>query len=206
MTVTRHPLSDPTSRTARGRRAGWSLGLAVLFCAGWALAANVRYQASHLTTKSPEHVWSVLSAYDQTCDSGCKYQRPNLTVVKKLGYGQSSSKYYTWSHVEHPIKDVKYFTEVKIDKKPGGHFVSVNRQLDHDDKELVKRLEDKTGLPHSPGFDGGGTTTITEAVGDKTKVTQIVTVHATGIAGLWEGRIRKSIKESVDATFANIER
>jgi hypothetical protein len=185
---------------------GVSLALAVLLCAGWALAASVRYEASHTTAKSPGAVWAVISAYAQTCDSGCKYKRPNLVVVKKIGYGASSSKYYTWSHVKHPLKDVKYFTEVKIDKKASGHFVSVNRQLDEGDEELVDKLEEKTGLPHAPGFDGGGTTTVTEAVGDKTKITQVVTVHAGGIAGLWEGRIRKNIQESVEATFANIER
>lgn len=189
---------------ARIRQMG--AGLALLLLAGTAAAGDVRYTASHTTAKSPEAVLEVLSAYSKTCDKGCKYSRPNLVVVRKVSHQSTTSKYYTWTHLSNTLKDVKYFTEVKIEKKEDGHFVLRNRQLDKSDKSLIASLEDKTGLPHSPAFDGGVTVTVTESVGTKTKVTQNVTVVAGTLASLWEGRIRDGMKESVDATFQNIER
>lgn len=197
----RHP--RPSSGSLR--RAA-SLALATLLWTGWALAADVHYSDAHTTERSPEHVWKVMSAYDQTCDTGCKYGRPNLVRVKKLAHGSSSKKYYTWTHVKHPLGDAKFFSEVKVSQKPDGHFEMNNRQLDSSDESVIATLKSKTGLEHSPAFDAGDTRTLTETVVGKTKVTQHVTVTASGMLALWEGRIKKNIKESVDATFENIER
>lgn len=201
------PKSPSRAGLARKSRSdqGW-IGLALFLLAGSAVASDVSYAASHTTEKSPAAVLEVLSAYDKTCDKGCKYSRPNLVVVKKVAHQSTASRYYTWTHLSNTIKDVKYFTEVKIEKKAGGHFVLNNRQLDKSDKTLIASLESKTGLSHSPAFDGGATITVTETVGDKTKVTQNVTVIAGTLASIWGGRIRDGMKESVDATFKNIER
>jgi hypothetical protein len=188
-------------RTLRAR-----LGASIFLVAAAALGADLHYEASHTTAKSPEQVWSVLSAYDQTCDKGCKYSRPNLLVTKKLAFQQTATKYYTWSHLTHTIKDTKYFSEVTFEKKAQGHFVTSNRQLDSRDTELIKKLEDKTGLKHVPSFDSGNTRTVTVAVGDKTKVTQTVDIVVSGVLDLWVGTVRKNIALSVKTTFDNIER
>lgn len=146
-----------------------------------------------------------MTDYANTCDKGCKYSRPNLVAVKKLNYKSTSNRWYTWSHISNTLKDVKFFTEVSLQRGADGQFVANNRQLDESDASLIKALEAKTGLSHSPAFDAGNTRTTTSKTKDgKTKVAQVVTLRASGMVAMWPGKIREGIRESVATTFKNI--
>lgn len=197
------PLPSSVSRRA-GRVVGVGVGLLLASAIAW--AATFQHSAQLVTQKSPEHVWKVLTAYDETCDSGCKYSRPNLVQVKKLNHDATATRWYTWSHAASTLKDAKYFTEVVLKRQSDGHFTTINRQLDGDDKALIEVLENKTGLKHSPLFDGGATKTVTKSRGAKTVVSQVVTLETGAIVGLWAGRIRDEMEKSVSATFRNIEK
>lgn len=182
------------------------VGVVLLLSSAVALAATFRHTAEHVTSKTPEHVWKVLTAYDETCDSGCKYARPNLVRVRKLSHNATSTRWYTWSHSASTLKDAKFFTEVTVKRASDGHFTTENRQLDGSDKALIEVLEGKTGLKHSPLFDGGSTKTVTRNRGDKTVVSQVVTLETGAVVGLWAGKIREEMEKSVSSTFRNIEK
>lgn len=182
----------------------WTAG--ALLVAASAAAATFQHVAEHVTQKSPSHVWKVLSAYDETCDKGCKYSRPSLVKVVKISHGATPTRWYTWSNISSPVKDAKYFTEVTLSRQSGGHFSTVNRQLDASDKALIEVLERKTGLKHAPVFDGGSTKTVTLSRGEQTVVKQIVTVETGAVIGLWARKIREEMEKNVSATFRNIEK
>lgn len=195
----------PSPDVCRALRA-FGMGASLLFLSAAAWAATLQHSAEHVTDKSPAHVWKVLTAYSETCDKGCKYSRPNLVKVVKVSHQATATRWYTWSHVGSTLKDAKYFTEVTLVRKSEGHFTTVNRQLDRGDKALIEVLEQKTGLKHSPIFEGGSTKTVTSRRGEKTVVSQIVTLE-TGVAfGLWAGKIREEMEKNVSATFRNIEK
>lgn len=195
----------PTPRARRASRALWT-GASVLLLSATVFAATFQHSAEHVTDKSPEHVWKVLTAYDETCDKGCKYSRPSLVKVVKLSHQATPTRWYTWSHVGSTLKDAKYFTEVALVRKSEGHFTTVNRQLDGSDKALIESLESKTGLKHSPLFDGGSTKTSTSRRANRTVVSQVVTLETGAVVGLWAGRIREEMAKNVSATFRNIEK
>lgn len=196
----------PLSTTRRRLVRAAVVGASALLLSGVAWAATFQHSAEHRTERSPEHVLDVLTAYEQTCDSGCKYYRPNLVRVIKLSYRATQARWYTWSHASSALKDAKYFTEVTLKKDSDGHFSTENRQLDKDDKALIEVLEKKTGLRHIPVFDGGSTKTTTRTLGAKTVVSQVVTLHTGAVIGLWGGKIRDEMEKSVAATFQNIEK
>lgn len=54
-----------------------------------------RYAASHITGKSKEHVLSVITAYSQTCDEGCKYYGPHVKEYVKIDYKKTESSWFT---------------------------------------------------------------------------------------------------------------
>jgi hypothetical protein len=180
------------------------MGAATLLVAFGAWAASFSHVAKHTTSKSPQEAWRIMTSYSQTCERGCKYYRPNLVKVKKLGYKATSTSWYTWTHVASALKDGKYFTKVTIKRLPDGNFVSDNRQIDRSQKALIEKLEKASGLKHSPIFDGGGTKTVTKIVGGKTVLTQTLSVHTGAFVGLWEGRIREGLRKAAAATFKNI--
>ncbi len=193
----------PLMRTPK--RAGIAFFLLLTLAVATALAGNYSYKASHITSKSPQAVWSILTAYGDICDRGCKYRRPDLVVVKRLRHKNSKSSWYTWSHVSSTLKEVTYFTHVTIKRGNDGNLVANNRQLSKKDKNLIEKLEKKTGLRHAPAFDTGNTqTTTSTASGGKTRVTMHVTLSASGFLALWEGKIRKNMKSSIQRTFGNI--
>lgn len=198
------PLRPPTVTRRKVRAFLSGVSVALMTLSAW--AATFQHAAQHVTRKPPSHVWKVLTAYDETCESGCKYSRPSLVRVVKLNYQASATRWYTWSHVSSTIKDAKYFTEVTVSHKSGGHFTTVNRQLDGGDKALVEILENKTGFKHSPIFDAGSTKTVTSSRGDQTVVEQVVTLETGAVVGLWAGKIREEMQKNVAATFENIEK
>lgn len=192
---------SPFLRTPVSRRHPLAALLSLVLLSAWAFAGDLRYQASHVTSRSPDQIWGVLTDYKNIC-STCKYKRDDLVEVRKIPYQATDKKFYTWSHVTSTVKDVKYFTEVTVTRKSDGNFIFDNRQLDNSDSALIKILEEKTGLKHSPAFDRGNTHSVTEILPDgKTKLTQTVTLTVSGMLAMWEGRVLSSMKKSVEVTF-----
>lgn len=184
-------------------RVGLASFLSVLLLSGVALAGDLKYSASHVTSKSPDQVLSILTDYPNICSKGCKYQRDDLVVVKKVSYLSGASEWYTWSHVKSTMKDVTFFTHVKVQKSGNGTFTSDNRQLGKNDAKLIAELEKKTGLKHAPAFDEGNTHSTTQLLPEgKTKITQTVTLSVSGMLAMWEGKILDNMKKSLASTFA----
>jgi len=194
------------SMKSRTKVAG-ALFFMIMLSAAVALAGHLKYSATHITSKSPEAVWKVITAYKDICDKGCKYGRPDLVVVKRLSYKSTPTSWYTWSQIDSTLKDVRYFTHVTIERTNDGHIIGNNRQLDKSNAALIEKLEKSTGLKHRPAFDSGNTRTSTStAANGKTKISVLVTLQASGILAMWEGRIRKKMAENVNRTFSNIDK
>lgn len=185
------------------------LRAALLFsvlCLVWAPSATAKehhHEGSHATSKSPTEVVAILTAYDQTCESGCRYARPNLKEIRRLSYRSTTSRWYTWSEIKNTIRNVKFFTEVTLESSGAARTLK-SRQLDDGDGPLIAALEEHTGLPHSPAFDRALTVTALEPHGDVTRVTQSVFLSSSGMLSMWSGKIIASVKESMEAVFSNI--
>lgn len=190
---------------ARTRRS-LLLALAVVLVATVAWAATYTHTAHHVTRKSAEHVYNVLTAYGQVCDSGCKYHGPDVVTFKKISHEATDRSWYTWTHVSQSLKHTKYYNEVRVTKTDGG-FKMITRQLDGRDESIIKELEAKTGLEHNPVFDSGRTIfTVKPIGGGKTKVTQDMKLTASGMVTMFGGKIEAGMKEGAKATFRNIEK
>ena len=190
----------------RSRIWSWATALVLLLFVGAAVAATHRLTGTHETQKSPDQVWEILTAYPDICARGCRYERPNLVRVVKLEEWATDSSWYTWSHVENPLRDVTYFSKVSVRWNDGGGFSTETLQLDPSHKRLIEHLENKTGLKHRPAFDSANTTTTVSRHGSKTLVRQQVVLTASGVIDLWPGKILEGIREHMDATFRNIGR
>jgi hypothetical protein len=107
--------------------------------------------------------------------------------------------------VSSTLKEVKYFTHVSITRHADGNITANNRQVGENEKQLIKQLEEQTGLKHSPAFDSGNTKTVTKSRADgKTEMTQIVTLTASGVIAMWAGKIREGMRDNVGWTFENV--
>ncbi len=172
-----------------------------------ALAATYSYSATHVTEKSPEHVFRVLTAYDQICDEGCKYEGPGVVKFLKVLEYQSDKSWYTWTHVKSGLKHTKYFNHVRVLSRSDSGFKMVTRQLEERDKAMITKLEKRTGLAHNPVFDTGKTTfTVKKLKNGKTSVTQSMRLTGTGMVTMFRKKIEAGLREGAQATFANIEK
>ncbi len=182
------------------------LGLCVLLFAGLAAAATtLRHRASHLTRKSPEEVLRVLTAYEQHCNSGCKYWGPRIVQWVTVPYYRSRDDYYTWTYMSGR-RDAEYFGHVHITRRGDGSIQLKTRMLDDRDEDLVDFLEEHTGRDHDPGFDEGEVTIDIQPLGDgNTRVTEQISLTASGFLSMYVGTIRAGIEECVRASFRNID-
>lgn len=181
--------------------------LSVLLVAGVAWAATYSHTAHHVTSKSPKHVYDVLTAYGQICDSGCKYDGPDVVSFEKVQYKATDRSWYTWTHVSQALKTTKYFNKVDVARDSDGGFKMITRQLDSRDESIIKELEAKTGKQHEPVFDTGRTIFTVKPVGDgKTKVTQDMRLTGSGMITMFGGKIEAGMREGAKTTFRNIEK
>jgi hypothetical protein len=185
------------------RSQGRLFAAVTLLCSNaWADSHYIR--GTHLTRKSPEDVWEILTAYSQTCGRGCKYERPNVVRVEKLDHWATETSWYTWSLVANPLRDVTYFSRVTVRWNDQGGFTSDTLQLDESHQGLIAQLTKKTGLTHRPAFDTANTTTTVSLEGRKTSVHQTVKLTTSGMLDLWPGKVDDGIREYMSATFRNI--
>jgi hypothetical protein len=190
------------------RTSAWSVIFAFLLvpALAWA-AADFTYSASHVTQKSPEHVLSVLTAYGNTCEKGCKYYGPDLVEFTMLKEKKTPTSWYTWSHVSTTMKQVKYFSFVQVTKNADGTFVMTTKQLDERDQAVIDELVKATNREHAPAFDTGFTKfTVTKLPDGKTKVTQSMKMSASGMLAMFRGKIESGMKKGAEVTFQNIEK
>lgn len=180
--------------------------LAACLLAATAWAANYSYSATHKTQKSPEHILSVLTAYGQICDSGCKYWGPGVITFFRLDHERTANRWYTWSHVQSGPKHTKYFSEVTYTPAGDGGFTFVVRQLQEKDKDLAAKLSEVSKKEHAPVFDVATTTFTIKKTGEGSEVTQAIKMAATGLITMFGGKIDAGMKEGCVATFKNIDK
>jgi len=183
------------------------LGLCLVLTAVMASAATDITEAKHATVRTTTaHVLEVLGSSD-ICESGCKYYGPQTVREIKVAVRATPDSYYKWTHISG-IKTVKFFKHVKV--TPGGPNgvtkVDMRCLTEEGDAALIKELEDKTKLEHSPAFDASTATfTITPQV-DQVDIKISAMTRLSGVMGMFAGAARKSMKESLDAMMANFAR
>ncbi len=222
--MVRNPLSSPTlprhvpeRSSARKRRAAglpqsrrtafkwWAFLLVLLLCGMASAATTLRHRASHLTRKSPEEVLRILTAYEQHCDRGCRYWGPRVAKWVTVPYKRTRDDHYTWTYMS-ARRDAEYFAHVRVTRRDDGSIQLKTRMLDDRDEDLVELLEDQTGRDHDPGFDDGEVIIEIRPLGDgNTRVTESITLTASGLLSLYAGTIRAGIEECVRASFRNID-
>lgn len=194
-------------KPGRARRSAAWLGLSVLLAAGSAWAGAYTHVATHVTSKSPEHVLGVLTAYGQVCDKGCKYYGPDVKEFVQLSQKKTDTSWYTWTWVTNAVRDVKYFNKVTKTVKTDGTLLLITRQLDESDQALIDELSKATGKPHAPAFDKGKTIFVIRTQEDgKTKVVQDMSMTASGMIDMFGDKIKDGMKAGAAATFKNIEK
>lgn len=179
---------------------------AVLLTATVAVADDYAYTASHRTKRAPDHVLEVLTAYGRVCDQGCQYHGPDVVKFIRVQELRSESKWYTWTHVKAGGRNVMHFNEVVLQGRSSEGFTFTTRLLEEQDKALVEKLSQRTGLQHNPAFDYGLTTIRVARQGDTTHVTQSMKMRATGLLTMFPGRIKAGMQAGAEATFRNIEK
>lgn len=172
----------------------------------WTLAAHasdiVATKQAMLKT-STAHVLEVLASSD-ICEKGCKYYGPQTVREIKVDVRASEKSYYKWTHISG-IKTVKFFKHLEV--VPGAVTTVKVRSLTKEaDAELIKELEAKTKLEHAPAFDLSNATFTITPKGDQVDVKVSAMTRITGVMSMFAGAAKSSMKESLDAMFANFAR
>ncbi len=199
-------LAAPFSRRPRsGHRL--AVFAAVFLLSVVALAAKVfAHSASHQTKKTPEQVLAVLTAYGQICNKGCKYEGQDVVEFIQLPYKKTETSWFTYTFVSTTMRDVRYFSRVSLTKKEDGSIAMTTRQLEESDKALIAELESKSGRKHDPAFEAGKTTFSIVPVEGGTKVTQAISMTASGMVAMFGSQIEEGMRNGVKGTFRNIEK
>ena len=164
-------------------------------------AVTVRHTATHRTKRSVSHVLSVLKAHDKTCDSGCKYRAPDVARSVVLRHRHTPKLYYIWIHVE-AVKDSRSFQRISI--VGSGDKVVFNVQMPS--RSEIEDLERHTSYEHDTLLDGLRVTiTLTRTAG-VTSIRYDAEASASGMFGMFEGVIKKSLKANGEAIFANVDK
>ncbi len=201
------------SRGAARRSSGWLRSFHLIALIGALLAmsavlwaATHRSQGTLSTTKSPQEVYQVLTAYEQICHKGCRYFREHLVRVRKLEYRAAATSWYTHHHLKNPLREVQYFALVELHGELSTGFRLESRQLEAGDGKLIADLENATGLRHRPAFEAGFTKTIVRPLHSRaTEVNQTIILISGGTLSMWPQRIERELRESISTTFRNIE-
>jgi hypothetical protein len=190
------------------RLSSFLLGLMILLSVGvvWA-ASKFAYTGEHLTRRSQDHVLSVLTAYDKTCDKGCLYYGSDVSKFVRIKQKSTPTSWYTWTQIDNVLQTVKYFNKVDLERRANGDFVMVTRLLDDSDKATIKELTRLTKYEHSPAFDAGITRfTVTAQPDGRVKVVQAMSMTASGMLAAFGGKIENGMREGAATTFQNIEK
>lgn len=170
-----------------------------------AAAVTVRYRAHHRTGRLVPYVMKVLKAHDKTCDSGCPFYAPSVARSLVLRHRYTKHRYFIWTHVE-TVRDARTFQKVEITQNAGAIRFHVVTPTPRE----VADLERHTQLPHEPLLDHLDINITVEAPnannGSLTNVTFDALARASGMVGMFDGVIRRSLKSNAEATFANIEK
>jgi len=181
--------------------------LLFLLLAGVAGAGTYAKVVRHTTSRSAEHVLTVLMADDQTCHSGCKYEAPDLKQRIRLTHKSTEKSWYTWTWISTTLKDTKFFTHVTRLDKPDGTILLVQRLVGKDEAGLRAELEKASGKSSDGAFDSGKTVFVVRKQEDgKTKIVQDITLVASGMIDMFAGAIRDGIDAGTAANIRNIEK
>ena len=176
--------------------------------AGAAIAqSTVTYAGKHQTSRSPEDVLRILTAYSDTCDEGCTYYGPNVVKARRFTEDAGANHWYMWTHVSTSIKDVHYFNRIDYKATADG-FVLKSTQLAEEDPIAIK-LAKKYSLDNNPAMDKGLTVFTVKTVNKDGKavgssVVQDMSLTFSGMVEMFKGKVLDGMKEGAAATFKNL--
>lgn len=151
-----------------------------------------------------DHVLSVLRAHDQACDSGCRFKAPKVARSVILKHRYSKNRYFIWTHVQ-AFKDTRTFQKVTISPSPERTLFEVVTPSAAE----IRDLERHTNYRHEPLLDHLDIRITVEAPnannGSLTNIYFEAEARASGMVGMFDGIIRRSLEENADALFENIE-
>lgn len=170
-----------------------------------AATVTVNVAARHRTGRLVGYVLSVLRAHDQACDEGCRYRAPDVARSVILKYRYSPHRYFIWTHVQ-AFKDARTFQKVTISQQSQRTLFRVTTPR----AEEVSELERHTQYRHEPLLDHLDIRITVEAPnaknGSLTNIYFEAEARASGMVGMFDGVIRRSLEENARALFENIDR
>ena len=188
------------------RRQRAVLGAAIIstFALTASASSDVTASTEGLVDKSVEHILGVLGTSD-ICDSGCKYQQPNLVKEVHLKPHATKSSFYKWSYIDN-TKDTKFFTQVTITRKDGGAHVKLRTLTEQTDAARIDELEKASQLEHAPIFDQAITDYELTPEGDKTRVKVTAVTKVSGFVAMFKGKVKAGMQASFQAYLKNFEK
>lgn len=178
-----------------------TLGLALsgLLLVNLAEAAELVVQRqAQVIGKTPEDIVAVLTAYDATCDSGCRFRVKGLQetmVVEDIGQTQ-----LIWQRLTG-FKETKQFLRNTVKNNADG---SITYTSIYPSATERASLQAKTGKEHQSSFNTLLVTWILQAnaEGSEARVTMTVDHSLPGIATPF---VRGAINDALDDLFKNFE-
>jgi hypothetical protein len=173
---------------------------ACVFFARSSFAAEAEASRTGSFDKSPQEILDVLTDFENTCDSGCRYSLPGLKETKVLSADDDKS--VVWQKIVN-IQTVTQFVAGTISRRDDGTIVLAN---DYPTAAEIAALEASTGLRHETAFRSMSVVwTMQPAAGGQTQVSVQMKVQH-GLPAILNGMLRQSMDRSLAAMFENFTR
>ncbi len=176
------------------------LAIAALFClvGSHLSAAELTTEKSAVFAKSPAEIISVLTDYENTCDSGCKYTVKGLEETKVIS--EVEGRHVVWQQLK-AAKVEKQFVINTITNNEDG---SITFLTGYPSAAEIETLKAQTGLVHETSFSALSTAwkLTPSSTGETTVSVKMFVNHS--YPALANGFIKKALDQAIEGSFKNL--
>ena len=163
----------------------------LLLTASWfsatALAGSLSVSKQGVVERPAEEVLSVLTDYENTCDSGCTYYVKGLKETQVVSL--TETKHVIWQFIE-ATRNTKQFVVNTISRDEDGSILFISR---YPSVEEIATLEQETGLKHESLFSKMDTDWLLTPSEGVTQAEAVIEVEH-GLPDFANGIIRNALK------------
>ncbi len=176
----------------------FGLMICALLMNGTLHATVVEVNKSAVINKSPNELYSILTDYKNTCDSGCKYRLKGLveTIVIEEGQGEQ----YVWQRIAG-IRETKQFVHMTVSYGESGQASVFNSS--YPSPEKIVELEDKINQIQKSSFTSMDVTWTFTAQADGSTLAACRMTVDHNLPVLATPMVEESMKTSLDVSFSN---
>lgn len=165
-----------------------------------AMAGQLTIEKQAINQKSPDEIASIITDYENMCDSGCAYKVTNLS--ESIILESSPNLIYTWQFI-NSFRSNKVYSEVTIAKSPEG-TIRITTKIP--DQPKLDELKSKYGHPQSSMMDQiESTWTLTPSEGG-TNIEYKITVTGNVVdMPIAKGIIKREVNKSAAELLTHFE-